>query len=342
MTNFKWNMMDIMDDFQMVNNKMALPKNSRNISLYCDVCRLKSLLKKYPKIYLKNFTKGYYPHLKRQYEKIFNKEFEYILNIIINNIVIFRKLFSKIANADFDMNVEIPLDTIAIDNELVNCLRSFFGNYNHNLLLYFEQLYNNHNINIEDFVYDEYAGECINISSLNKQYINIYSRNIVPDIIHEVSHAYEFRIEKDIKSWFYDINLYNESFAIITTLIGDEYFQGSNYFLSAIIDKFSFLQTIYILANNLYYELMHGMTNFSLSDFIYAYDANIAMALVEQYQNNPKEAKKNIDYYLNNSSTDFSNKLLKSIDIDLNRLYSGDYYLEYYKSTKETVKKLYL
>ncbi len=121
-------------------------------------------------------------------------------------------------------------------------------------------------------------------------------------------------------------------------LIGDEYLQNTDYYLSGIIDKIVFLQTVHTLANDINYELTHEMNNFSLFDFIYAYDANIALALVEQYQYNPKEAKRNIDYYLNNSAVNFSNKLLKSIDINLNRLYSGDYYFEYYQKTKNLVK----
>lgn len=342
MANFKWNTNDIINDFLTIKKQIKFNKNDDNMLLYCDLCRLKSLLKKYPKLYSKFCKNVYYLNFKRQYEKNFNKEFEYILNIIIDNIVSFRKLFGKISDINFDISIKSQLNDININVELVNSLMGFFKTYDSNLSLYFEQLYNNHNIDIEDFVYTECAGECINISSLNKQYINIYSKNIIPTSVHEVSHAYEFRIEKNIKSWIYDINLYNEVFAILITLIGDEYFQKTNYFLNAITDKVELLQTVYILANELYHELTNKMTNFCLSDFIYVYDANIAMALVEQYQCNPKEAKRNIDYYLNNNYVDLSNKLLRSIDIDLNRLYSGDYYFRYYRKTKESVKKLSL
>lgn len=338
MTKFKWNANDIRNDFLTIEKQMELHKNGDNILLYCDLCRLKSLLKKYPNLFARFCKNVSYPNCQIKYEKIFCKEFEHLLNIIIDNKANFKKLFGQISSMNFDINSKVHLNDIAINNKIVNHLRKFFKTYDSKLLLYFEKLYNNHNINIENFIYDECAAECVNISSLNKQYINIYSANILPSIIHEVAHAYEFRKEKKLGSWIYDINLYSEVFAIFITLIGDEYLQNTDYYLSGITDKVDFLQTVHILANDINYELTHEMNNFSLFDFIYAYDANIALALVEQYQYNPKEAKRNIDYYLNNSAVNFSNKLLKSIDINLNRLYSGDYYFEYYQKTKKLVK----
>ncbi len=172
-----------------------------------------------------------------------------------------------------------------------------------------------------------------------KSYIKIninYPFYILPTIAHEFGHAYENLIPKEDSSWIYNVNIYEEVLAIYLALAFDDFIMQTDYYNQGKYDIHILAETILALAKDLRKCFVNGQLDNSdnITDFIHFYDANIALALFEQYKIDKENSKKNINYFIRNNDIIFSDELLKSVDIDLNRLYSGDYYKEFCKSYK--------
>lgn len=341
MLNFYWDINKIKEDLNKIDAELSITKEN-NMNLFLDKLSLLGILSKLSNESEINYEKYYYSNKneknRKRFDCSFEQEIQKILNIIINNRHLLNNLFlniSKIRFKEFDKPIKI---SNILNEKSLKYISQFLQSYDQNLLNHFDYLYTNNYININDDDIGEYNGYCIIIDSIKKQYININSYNPLPVICHETAHAYESQINKSLKSWNYGINIYNEVFAIVITLLSNNFLLNTEYHNNSIVDQMEFLETVHILSKEIKRELNHNMENFVLNDFTYAYDANIALALSEQYLIDKKEGKRNIDYFINNCDVNFSNKLLKSVDIDLKKLYSGGYYLDYYKKVKKLTR----
>ena len=228
---------------------------------------------------------------------------------------------------------------------IVNCLiiKIFLKQFDDKLYNYFNYIYSNEYINITSKKFDDYSGICTTLHTNKKSYIKIIADNpyyISPILLHEYGHAYENLIHKNDSYWFYNICIYMEVFPIFLALAFDDFIMHTNYYNQGKNDICNLITTTLLLAS----ELKKYFTNVKLknyddvTDFIQFYGSNIALAFFEQYKIDKKSCNRNVNYFIENNDIVFSDNLLKSADIDLKRLYSGDYYKSFCYKQKRLIR----
>ena len=342
MLNFNWNIDNMLSDLEEL-QKLFYASNDETDKMFLVLDRqeiLKSLniLNYKTNIFTLNRQQD------RKYQKLFETDFYNnvmkIKNCIYDNKSDFDLLVNNISSLQLHNLKRENNKNPKIDIKYVNCISMFLKEYDYKLYKNFSDNYKNGYINICSLANNYYNGYCSSNSTNKKSYINIYKKNndlIMPTIVHESGHSFEYTLEKNDISWKYNINLYSEVFAILITLLFDNYLISTEYYEQSYADNCDFILTNYNLAHDLKTAKNVLKSNFCLNDLIYFYGSNIALSFLEQYNINCKEAKKNIDYFINNNDIIFSNQLLKDVDVDLDKLYSGEYYEKFcYKSKKLT------
>lgn len=332
----EWNIYNILDELKKLEKYFYICDNEEDkIKIILSINKYLELLKikKYDLSKLK-FNK----RINNEYtEKLINNLNENLIvadNQVKNNIRDFKKLINSINK------LNIKFNTIYIDYEDLNMPLSidyickFLSEFKSDLYEHFNDVFKNNYINFFNKECKDYSGACYYIPSNNKNYINIYSEGnykIAPSIVHELGHSYENNYLKSNKLWLHNISLYSEVFSNFLCLLFDQYLKDTKCFYQGLIDNNSFITTCYNLSNDLTEYIYSGeYKNIDeLYDFIFLLGGNIALAFLEQHNINKKEALKNIDYFLEKNDSDFSNHLLKSVDIDIKKLYSATYLNEY-------------
>lgn len=337
--NLKWNINNMYSEIDKLKKKFL---NINDENKKCIICR-----DIHAYMVLLNSIDVNIPDLKdidlKKYENIYNRNFEFEKNKLIekiyNNYDKFSQLINNINNMNVSLDNTIPKNNFIIDSKSLDYLKKFLSKYDKKLLNYFEYMYNNDyiNINLKEDAF--YQGYCTNICINKKSYIDIIFSSpyyILPALIHEYGHAYENLISKHDAAWLYNVNIYAEVFAIYFGLSFDDFILDTNYCNQGNYNIFDLVKTTFILSNDLkkYFTDFKFDNYDDITDFIYFYDVNIALAFFEQYKIDKKSCKKNVNYFIRNNDILFSDALLKSVDIDLNRLYSGDYYKEFCQSYK--------
>ena len=271
--------------------------------------------------YKKNFKKDF-KDTKYNLKEIINTNYDDFANLIYNNSI------NKISN--------IKIDKSSLNKKMsVKCIKQFTKQFDIKLYNHFNYLYKNGYVEFSNYKNRYYNGACHSINCNNKGYLVIYKCDAVaPVLLHETSHSYEYLIDRKDKAWQYNVSLFSEVFAILMTLIFDDYLLNTECLQQSLVDRDDFLKTNIYLAKEL-----NKLEKFNqINDFMYLLNSNIAVAFLNQYNDSVKEAKRNINYFINNNDVCFSNDLLRSVDIDLDKLYKGEYFKEYNQKCKKLIK----
>ena len=341
--NLKWNNQNIYKELKDLKKMFDSEiNNDKKYSLIIDrQLYLILLQKQYTNLFKlsNNDEKRYHNY----FEYNFKLEQDKLKKIMKGNYDYFYKLIDSVSDLDISLKNNIPNNNFVIDSKSIEHIKTFLQDFNYDLYLHFLDIYNSESINLKLKNNKFYNGFCININNNKKNYIELFASKpyyIIPTLVHEFAHTYENMIDKQNKSWLYNINMYMEVFPIFMTLIFDQYIIDTNYYNQGKHDTYDFIKTNFLLAQDLktYFNNLNFKDTDFFTDFIYFYDSNIALAFLEQYNYNKNEAKKNINYFINHNDIYFSNQLLQSIDINLNKLYTGEYYKEFCSKQKRLIK----
>lgn len=337
--NIKWNEQNIINELKELEREYYAIENfsDRAIIAYTRQAYISILNGKSDIFPLENINEYYY-YTQNQFEQQKNN----IAKIMTYERKKYFGLFNNMSNIKIK-KINIDKNNFVIDSKLIGHIKNFAKAYDINLYNHFNYIYNNGYINIATSKNGDYNGFCVCLNHNKKSYIFVFAKNnyyVAPVISHELGHSYEVTLDRKDKSWIYSLNIYNEVFAIFLELLFDKYIYNTKYYNQALSDYQDFFTTNYYMAGDLKNILKFNYQKSIdfITDFIYSYNSNIAIAFLEQYNIDKKEGKKNIDYFLHNYDLLYSDKLLQSVDIDLNKLYAGDYYSEYYKKVKKLIK----
>lgn len=344
--NLKWNINNMYSEIDELKQKFyaTTDENKR-----CIICR-----DIYAYTWLLESTAFNSPNLSdidlMNYKNVYDKNFEIEKNRLIEIIYSNYASFFKLIQDEAKMNVKATNfkkpNNFIIDSKSLDYLKNFFNEYDFKIGNYFDYIYCNDYINIGSLSNvrflsgdSEYSGICVSMCTNKKSYLRIntnYPFYILPSIVHEFGHAYENLISKKDNPWAYNINIYEEVLAVYLALAFDDFIIQTDYYNQGKYDIHILAEIILVLAKDLrkcfINDQLDNLDN--ITDFIQFYGSNIALAFFEQYKIDKKSCKKNVNYFIRNNDILFSDALLKSVDIDLNRLYSGDYYKEFCKSYK--------
>lgn len=347
--NLKWNKQNIYSEIEALKQKFytTTDENIRCLicnNIYAYILLLESI--EINKIDINSFKLNDIDLFKYKniYEQNSEKEKNRFIKLIYSNYDAFFKLIQDEANMNVKPTNFKNSDYSIFDSKSLHYLKTFFNQYDFKMGNYFDYIYRSGYINIRFVSEDsEYNGICVTMCANKKSYLKIntnYPFYILPTIAHEFGHAYENLIPKEDNSWIYNVNIYEEVFSIYLALAFDDFIMQTDYCKQGKYDIHSLDETIFILAKDLrkcFINDQLGDSN-NITDFIQFYGSNIALALFEQYKIDKVTSKKNVNYFIQNNDILFSDNLLKSIDIDLARLYSGDYYREFCNNYKRLIK----
>lgn len=342
--NLKWNKQNIYEEIEALKQKFNATTDENikclicnNIYAYIELLNSSDI----NSFKLNNIDLFKYKNI---YEQNSEKEKIRLIKLIYSNYDTFFKLVNNEAKMKVKKtNFKNPNNFI-FNSKSLNYLKNFFYQYDFKLGNYFDYIYRNGYININLKRDNEYQGFCITMFFNKKSYLQInanYPYYILPTIVHEFGHAYENLISKKDNSWIYNANIYEEVFSIYLALAFDDFIMQTDYYNQGKYNICDLSETTSIFAKSLKKCFIKDQFDDSdnITDFIQFYGANIALALFEQYKIDKVASKKNVNYFIQNNDILFSDELLKCIDIDLNRLYSGDYYREFCRDYKRLVKQ---
>lgn len=341
--NLSWNKQNMYSEIKALRLKFNSTTDENTKCLLCKDIYAYILLLKMKDINFFKFDDIDFIKYKSIYEQNFEKEKDKLIKIIYNKYNNFSHLINHILNINIKLDNSIPNNNFIIDSNLLNYLKYFLKQFDSQLYNYFEYIYNNCYINVISKQDAFYNGHCTNMHTNKKSYIEIVAQRpyyILPTLAHEYGHAYENIIPKKDNSWIYNINIYMEVFSIFLSLAFNDFIMDTSYYNQGNYNICDLVETTFILASELkkYFINVKLEDYDNISNFIQFYDSNIALAFFEQYKINKKDAKENVNYFIHNNDIIFSDKLLKSVDIDLKRLYSGDYYKVFCEEYKRLIR----
>jgi hypothetical protein len=172
--------------------------------------------------------------------------------------------------------------------------------------------------------YSGYLGCTRYFKSLDKNYIEIYKKNLITDYstkVHELSHARVNSICNNPPKQFYEV------YPNFMELIFSDYLKENGFEKEAYNLKISFLNQIRNQLIELKYEL-HDYLNRprkkSIDNFIFEYkyessrDMILALYLYDRYLLNPENTLIKIDYFILNLNKLSEDELLSILDFDKN------------------------
>lgn len=334
--NLKWNKNNIYAELEQLKREFMTTKDeNQKYNIFIDIVEYLRILNISNPNFISKKDENKYNNLFKKRFQLEEIKFE---NVILNKKNAFECLTNEIGQLKLNLTNNIPQNKFIVDTNIFKYINEFLGDFDFNLYKNFVDSYHNGYINLSFANSNFYNAYCININTNCKSYINLFIQKpyyIISPLIHELGHSYENLIAKKDSSWRHNLNIYTEVFAIFLTLTFDDFISSTRYHNYGKYDIYDFIKTNFSLSREL--KWCFKKNNFSLSqksDLMYFYGSNIALALFEQYKIDKMESKKNINYFIQNNDVIFSDELLKRIDIDLDKLYCGDYYKEFCQKQK--------